>query len=77
MLATPAFHHWHHTRCEHANRNFASMLPLLDKLFGTWHLPDTWPAAYGIDQPLAPTLAGQLLDPLPSASTATAENKKQ
>jgi sterol desaturase/sphingolipid hydroxylase (fatty acid hydroxylase superfamily) len=64
LVATPAFHHWHHSRRDHANRNFASMLPLLDRLFGTYYLPPHWPAEYGLEQALAPSLSAQLLDPL-------------
>lgn len=48
LIATPAFHHWHHSRVEHTNRNYASMLPVLDRVFGTLHLPPEWPSAYGI-----------------------------
>jgi sterol desaturase/sphingolipid hydroxylase (fatty acid hydroxylase superfamily) len=50
LIATPVFHHWHHSRIEHINRNYASMLPLLDRVFGTLHLPNEWPSAYGIDE---------------------------
>jgi len=64
LVASPAFHHWHHSRGAPVNRNFAATLPLLDKLFGTLHLPPTWPAEYGTETALAPTLAGQLVDPL-------------
>ncbi len=64
LVTTPAFHHWHHSRREHINRNYASTLPFLDRLFGTWYLPRHWPAEYGTDTPQAGTLAGQLLDPL-------------
>ena len=39
LLSTPAFHHWHHTLAEPRDRNFASMLPCWDWMFGTWHLP--------------------------------------
>jgi sterol desaturase/sphingolipid hydroxylase (fatty acid hydroxylase superfamily) len=49
VVATPAFHHWHHTRSGPVNRNYATLLPGLDRLFGTLHLPRDWPAAYGID----------------------------
>ncbi|QXQ06271.1 sterol desaturase family protein [Sphingosinicellaceae bacterium] len=63
LVATPAFHHWHHTRREHIDRNFASMLPALDRLFGTHHLPREWPAEYGTDTVMAPTLAGQMVQP--------------
>jgi sterol desaturase/sphingolipid hydroxylase (fatty acid hydroxylase superfamily) len=69
LVSTPAFHHWHHTRWhqneeEHINRNYAAMLPLLDKLFGTWYLPKVWPSAYGIDTPVSPGLQTQLLQPM-------------
>jgi sterol desaturase/sphingolipid hydroxylase (fatty acid hydroxylase superfamily) len=65
LVSTPAFHHWHHTNDEHINKNYASMLPLIDKLFGTWYMPKKqWPPKYGIDAPMAPGLAAQLLRPL-------------
>jgi sterol desaturase/sphingolipid hydroxylase (fatty acid hydroxylase superfamily) len=51
LLATPAFHHWHHSAVEPLNRNFSSTLPVLDRVFGTWHLPAAWPTAYGIAAP--------------------------
>ena len=35
VIGTPRFHHRHHAR-EGASKNFASMLPVLDHLFGTW-----------------------------------------
>ena len=34
LLSTPAFHHWHHTLAEPRDRNFASMLPCWDWIFG-------------------------------------------
>jgi sterol desaturase/sphingolipid hydroxylase (fatty acid hydroxylase superfamily) len=65
VVSTPAFHHWHHTAGEHINRNYASMLPLMDRLFGTWYLPGTqWPSKYGIDAPMASGIAEQLIQPL-------------
>jgi len=67
LVSTPAFHHWHHSRSDHINRNYASTLPLLDRIFGTHYLPRHWPADVGTDTPQAPTLAGQLLDPLAPA----------
>jgi len=64
LLATPAFHHWHHTLNGPRDRNFASMLPWIDRLFGTHHLPrDRWPQAYGIEQPLPAALHQQLMYP--------------
>jgi sterol desaturase/sphingolipid hydroxylase (fatty acid hydroxylase superfamily) len=64
LVATPGFHHWHHTLGERRDANFASMLPCVDKLFGTLYLPrDRWPAAYGIDETLPASLWGQLAYP--------------
>ena len=49
LLATPAFHHWHHAAEPQAvDCNFAVHLPVLDRLFGTYYLPDRWPRAYGL-----------------------------
>jgi sterol desaturase/sphingolipid hydroxylase (fatty acid hydroxylase superfamily) len=64
LIATPAFHHWHHTLAEPRNRNYASMLPWMDWLFGSHHLPhNQWPLAYGIEAKLPSSLAGQLIYP--------------
>ena len=47
-LVTPRFHHWHHGDAV-ADVNFAVHLPWLDRLFGTFHLPDAvWPERYGL-----------------------------
>ncbi|HVN50353.1 MAG TPA: sterol desaturase family protein [Acidimicrobiales bacterium] len=66
IIATPAYHHWHHTNDDDAvNRNFAGQLPLLDMVFGTFRLPKgRWPSTYGIDEPVPPTYLGQLAWPL-------------
>jgi sterol desaturase/sphingolipid hydroxylase (fatty acid hydroxylase superfamily) len=65
VIATPGFHHWHHTMGNLRDRNFAPMLPLMDWIFGTFHLPkNQWPAAYGIENPLPTSLGKQLLFPL-------------
>lgn len=49
-IATPRFHHWHHSSASEAiDRNFAVHLPWIDRLFGTYHAPrGQWPEAYGI-----------------------------
>lgn len=51
-VATPRFHHWHHgLEQEAVDVNFAIHLPLLDKLFGTFHLPEgRWPKDYGVPE---------------------------
>ena len=64
LVSTPAFHHWHHTNDHHRDRNFASIFPLIDRVFGTASAPGHWPPVYGIDEKVSPTLDGQLLDPL-------------
>ena len=64
VVATPAFHHWHHTNDEHRDRNYASLLPGIDRLFGTFHLPRAWPPTYGIDADMPDGLARQLVQPL-------------
>jgi sterol desaturase/sphingolipid hydroxylase (fatty acid hydroxylase superfamily) len=50
LLVTPRFHHWHHgIEDEAVDVNFAIHFPLLDRLFGTYHLPkDQWPSGYGV-----------------------------
>jgi sterol desaturase/sphingolipid hydroxylase (fatty acid hydroxylase superfamily) len=64
VIATPAFHHWHHALREPLDRNYASMLPWMDRIFGTLHPPQgRWPVEYGIEAVLPETLAGQLLYP--------------
>lgn len=69
LVATPAFHHWHHTNDEHRDHNYASLLPLIDRIFRTHHLPSHWPPVYGVDEPVAPSLVAQLLDPLSAPPT--------
>jgi sterol desaturase/sphingolipid hydroxylase (fatty acid hydroxylase superfamily) len=67
LVATPAFHHWHHTNDDpkYYDKNYAAIFPWIDKLFGTLYLPKgRWPKKYGIDESIAPSLAGQLLQPL-------------
>jgi sterol desaturase/sphingolipid hydroxylase (fatty acid hydroxylase superfamily) len=63
LIASPAFHHWHHTRSAPIDRNFSSMFPWLDRAFGTLHLPAQLPQDYGIAAPTPPTLFGQLMQP--------------
>jgi sterol desaturase/sphingolipid hydroxylase (fatty acid hydroxylase superfamily) len=64
IIASPAFHHWHHTFEDHKDHNYSSMLPFVDRLFGTFYLPETWPAEYGTSTPMPDTLIGQLMEPL-------------
>ena len=50
ILVTPRFHHWHHgIEDEAVDVNFAVHFPVLDRLGGTYFLPeDRWPSGYGV-----------------------------
>ena len=65
LLASPEFHHWHHSSDREArDRNFAGQLSFLDALFGTLHMPrGEMPTAYGLDRPMPQRYAFQLLYP--------------
>ena len=65
LLATPQFHHWHHSANLY-NRNFAVHFPFIDRIFGTHHLPkDEWPGQYGIEGGQVPDgYLNQLVYPL-------------
>jgi sterol desaturase/sphingolipid hydroxylase (fatty acid hydroxylase superfamily) len=64
VISTPRFHHWHHA-LEPANRNYASMLPILDRIFGTCHLPEAqFPPRYGIPATVPDSFVNQLVRPL-------------
>jgi sterol desaturase/sphingolipid hydroxylase (fatty acid hydroxylase superfamily) len=64
-IATPRFHHWHHgLEREAFDVNFAIHFPWLDKLFGTFHLPeDRWPENYGIPEQVPRGYLGQFAYP--------------
>jgi sterol desaturase/sphingolipid hydroxylase (fatty acid hydroxylase superfamily) len=65
LVSTPAFHHWHHTNDsrEVIDKNYAAMLPCIDKCFGTLYLPDRLPATYGISESSPGGIVEQLLAP--------------
>ncbi len=66
LIATPAFHHWHHTNDgpEYIDKNYAPMLPWVDRVFGTLYLPKSkQPMRYGTDEVLPTGLLPQLLRP--------------
>jgi len=67
LVSSPAFHHWHHTNDgpDRINKNYAAMLPWVDKAFGTFYLPPgQWPVKYGIDAKVPSSLHEQLVRPL-------------
>ena len=70
VLATPQFHHWHHgIEKEAIDVNFAIHFPILDKLFGTHHLPGkNWPTGYGVGgHPVPDGYLNQFMYPLKPA----------
>ena len=67
ILATPQFHHWHHTSdLENRDKNFSVTFPVFDILFSTYHCPPgEWPKAYGLDdKPFDDSYFSHLLVPL-------------
>jgi len=73
LIATPKFHHWHHTKTGLIDHNYASTLPWLDRIFGTHNLPKEWPESYGIEAKMPPGVLDQLLYPLKPEIKPTAE----
>ncbi len=66
FISTPAFHHWHHTNDgpEVINKNYAGLLPWVDRIFGTHYLPkDRMPAKYGISESMPTGYLGQITQP--------------
>lgn len=65
LLASPEFHHWHHSNQREAwNKNFAGQLPFLDAMFGTAHMPTgRMPTIYGVDDPVPNTYLAQFAYP--------------
>lgn len=65
FVATPRFHHWHHAlEAEGVDKNFAIHFPLLDRLFGTFHMPPgRWPENYGVPEAVPPGYVKQFLYP--------------
>lgn len=65
LVATPAYHHWHHANESPgtSNKNFGGLLPVVDWIFGTLHLPGRMPAKYGINEPMPAGYVGQLAQP--------------
>ena len=66
VIATPRFHHWHHGLEEEAiDVNFAIHFPVIDMMFGTFHMPgQRWPEGYGVGgHPVPKGFVAQLLYP--------------
>lgn len=66
VFASPVFHRWHHTGPDDGgSSNFAPTFPVLDLIFGTFHMPQGQvPGKTGlVEQDMPPTLSGHLLYP--------------
>lgn len=66
VVASPAFHRWHHTtESEGRDKNFAGFFPLWDLAFGTFYMPrDRQPERFGIERNDVPAgIFGQMLYP--------------
>ena len=76
LLASPEFHHWHHSKdLEARDKNFAGQLPLFDVLFGTLYMPrGRMPEKYGIDEPMPENYLSQLLYPVREGNAETDAN---
>lgn len=64
VIATPAFHRWHHAAdAEGRDKNFAGLLPVFDLIFGTFYMPGRAPQRCGVDDPVPEGVLGQMLYP--------------
>lgn len=72
VLASPAFHRWHHTSEERGlDKNFAGMFPVWDLAFGTFYLPaGEQPTAFGVRDEVPPAFFSQLAWPFRRRASA-------
>ncbi len=65
VLASPVFHRWHHSKDREAwDKNFAGLLPIWDRIFGTYYMPHgRVPENFGIPEEFPRDLFGQLVRP--------------
>jgi len=65
IIATPQYHHWHHSSQTPAiDTNYSVHTPLFDRLFNSYHMPvEHWPSDYGTVKPLPKTFLGQMFYP--------------
>lgn len=65
VVASPAFHRWHHTSAaEGKDKNFAGFFPVWDLIFGTFYMPKgEQPQHFGVSDPVPAGLIGQLFYP--------------
>ena len=67
IIATPDFHHWHHSNDLAARDKNFSGFPIIDLFFGTYYVPkNQMPETYGVDETIPKTYWQQLLYPFQS-----------
>ena len=75
VVASPAFHRWHHAADEEGlGVNLAGLFPVLDLAFGTFSMPDRQPRSFGVAGASIPEgIGAQLLFPFRAAPPAAAD----
>lgn len=69
VIASPAFHRFHHSSEPAArNKNFSGLLPVFDLLFGTFYMPKYRALEIGAGVPMPRGLFAQLLHPFRAVS---------
>ncbi len=65
LIASPAFHRWHHTaEREGLDKNLSGLFPFIDVLFGTYYFPRRASTVYGLyDERMSANLVAQLWYP--------------
>lgn len=65
FVASPHFHRWHHAaEVDAYDKNFAGQLSVLDRIFGTFHMPHRAPQGYGIEDAMPDNWVGHFLYPI-------------
>jgi sterol desaturase/sphingolipid hydroxylase (fatty acid hydroxylase superfamily) len=79
LVASPQFHHWHHANEKWAyDKNFSGQFTVIDRLLGTYHMPERMPHAYGCSDPVPDLYHQQMLYPfLPPAPAEKAKPDAQ
>jgi len=74
LVASPRFHQWHHANDRAAyDKNFAAQLSIIDRLFGTYYVPDRAPARFGTNVAVPGSYLRNLAYPLRPPPTRSAE----
>jgi sterol desaturase/sphingolipid hydroxylase (fatty acid hydroxylase superfamily) len=64
LYVGPEFHRWHHSDVPEArDKNFVSIFPWIDRLFGTHYRIAATPRTSGTDEPVPVSYLGQILYP--------------